>query len=171
MTLLKKSTLFACLFLPTALFSQSLFPELTGKTLQDKTLTIPNDTKGKFTILCLTYSQKSSDVLQNWLQPIYETFLTDPDYDVHMYFVPMLSGIKELAAGTIEKKMKQGFDPQLHPYILLYKGEIGDYKKTLNMTEKDIPYFFVLNKEGKIVHQVSGNYTDAKMEKMSEIVE
>jgi ATP10 protein len=148
-----------------------MFPELTGTTLQDKTIRLPTDTKGKFTILCLTYSQKSSDVLKPWFQPLYDTFLSDPEYDINLYFIPLLSGIKELAAGAIEKKMKQGIDPLMHPYILLYKGEIGSYKQTLKMPDKELPYFFMLDKTGKIVYHTSGNYSEDKINKMEEVIE
>jgi predicted transcriptional regulator len=83
----------------------------------------------------------------------------------------MISGIKEVAAGTIEKKMKKGVDPVLHKHMLLYKGDIKDYKDALGLKEKDTPYFFLLDKNGKIVYVTSGAYSDAKLEKAEEILE
>ena len=147
------------------------FPALSGNTLEDKPVALPENTKGKYTLLCLTYSQKSTDLLSPWFQPVYDTFVGDPDYDLNMYFVVMLSGIKELAAGTIEKKMKQGIDPVLHSHILLYKGEIGSYKQALNMPDKELPYFFLLDKDGKIIYQTSGAYSDKKLEEIESKIE
>jgi hypothetical protein len=148
-----------------------LFPSLSGTDLQDKTVSIPNDTKGKYTVVGVAYSQKADEALKGWFQPVFETFIYESDYDVNTYFIGMISGIKEVAAGTIEKKMKKGVDPVLHKHMLLYKGDIKDYKETLGLKEKDTPYFFVLDKEGKIVYVTSGAYTDAKIEKAEEFLE
>lgn len=148
-----------------------MFPDLTGTTLEDKTITIPKDTKGKYTLVGVAYSQKADEALRGWFQPVYETFMDESDYDVHVYFVGMISGIKEVAAGTIENKMKKGVDPVLHKHTLLYKGEAGKYKDLLSLKEKDTPYFFLLDKTGKVVYTTSGAYSDAKLEKAEEILD
>lgn len=162
-----------CLF--TFLYTQAQtgknFPTLTGTDLMDKVVTIPVDTKGKYTVVGVAYSQKADEALKGWFQPVYETFIYESDYDVNTYFVGMISGIKEVAAGTIEKKMKKGVDPVLHKHMLLYKGDIKNYKDALGLKEKDTPYFFVLDKDGKIIYTTSGAYSDAKLEKAEEILE
>jgi hypothetical protein len=166
-------TIFAWIYLVQVVNAQNgaTFPALTGNTLSDQSITIPQHTNGKFTIVGLTYSQKSEEILKKWFQPLYETFIADPEYEVNTYFVPMVSGIKEVAAGTIEKQMKKKVDPVLHPHILLYRGDIGEYKKSLGLHEKDKPYFFVLDKEGKVVYATSGDFTNGKLEAMEEIVD
>jgi hypothetical protein len=148
-----------------------MFPEITGTTLEDKTVSLPKDTKGKYTLVGVAYSQKADDALKGWFQPVYETFLDESDYDVNVYFIGMISGIKEVAAGTIEKKMKQGVDPVLHKNMLLYKGEAAKYKDLLGLKEKDTPYFFLIDKTGKVVYTTSGAYTDAKLEKAEDILD
>jgi hypothetical protein len=164
-------SLFLLICLQVSAQQANLFPTISGTTLQDKKVSIPADTKGKYTLIGITYSQKSVETLSPWFQAVYETFIDDSDYEVNMYFVTMLAGAKELAAGVIEKKMKQGIDPELHPYILLYKGDIGEYKKVLNMPDKEIPYFFVLDKDGNIIYQTSGAYSEKKMEEIESKIE
>ncbi len=148
-----------------------MFPSLTATDLQDKSITIPKDTKGKYTVVGVAYSQKADEALKGWFQPVYETFIYESEYDVNAYFVGMVSGIKEVAAGTIEKKMKKGVDPVLHKHTLIYKGDIKNYKDVLGLKEKDTPYFFLLDKDGKIVYVTSGTYSDAKIEKAEEILD
>jgi thioredoxin-related protein len=58
----------------------------------------------------------------------------------------------------------------LIPSILFYKGKLKPYKESLDFQQKDIPYFFVLDKNGKIVYAASGRYTPEKMAKVEEIV-
>lgn len=171
---MKKSLLLLLSFcLTTITFAQkgASFPELTGTTLEDKTISIPKQTNGKYTIVGLTYSQKSEDILKKWFQPMYETFIQDSEYDVNTYFIPMIGGIKEAAAGTIEKQMKKKVDPVLHKHILLYRGDVGAYKKALELNEKDKPYFFVIDKQGKIVYTTSGEFSDEKLEAIEEIID
>ena len=92
-------------------------------------------------------------------------------YDVNVYFVPMFTGVKSTAAGTAKKKAAKDIDPQLLPYILFYKGELKTYKDALDFEKKDTPYFFVLDKEGKIVYATSGKYTSKKLDEVEEVLE
>jgi hypothetical protein len=146
------------------------FPNLSATSLEGKTVTIPQGTKGKYTIVGLVYSQKATEVLAPWFQNVYNYFIADPDYDLNVFFVPMLGGVKEAAAGSLEKELKKGTPPELYKHVLIYKGDVGSYKSALKMDQKDIPYIFVLDKDGKIVYQTSGAYTDEKIEKMDELV-
>jgi predicted transcriptional regulator len=45
------------------------------------------------------------------------------------------------------------------------------YKEALDFEKKDIPYFFVLDKDGKIVYATSGKYTSAKLDEVEEVLE
>ena len=62
-------------------------------------------------------------------------------------------------------------DPQLLPYILFYKGELKTYKDALDFERRDIPYFFVLDPEGKIVYATSGSYSEEKMDAVENVIE
>jgi hypothetical protein len=156
----------------------NVFPLLKAESLDGKSLTIPLDTKGKYSLLGLASSQKAQEDLKTWLQPVYETFIAksskpalfEDSYDIHLYLVLMFTGSNEGMVGAAKKKMQQELDPELKPHVLLYKGEVSKYNQELQMTDKDKPYFFLLDEEGKIVHTISGVYTDAKMEKLEELL-
>ena len=92
-------------------------------------------------------------------------------YDVNVYFVPMFTGVNAAATVTAKKKAIKNVDPQLLPYILFYKGELKTYKEALDFEKKDIPYFFVLDPEGKIVYAMSGKYSEEKMDAVEEHIE
>ena len=155
-----------------------VFPDLKGETLAKKTLTIPQDIKGKFSIVGLAHSQKAESDLQTWFQPIFTTFIEKPkpglfneNYDINIYFIPMFTGVNQAGAEKAHKFLNEKLDKNLVPYVLIYKGELSQYKNFLNLTENDIPYFFVLDDKGKIVHSTSGKYTDEKMEKIESFLE
>lgn len=146
----------------------NLFPELTGKTLDNKNITVPKDTKGKFTLLAIVYSNKAQEDLDSWLEPLYRSFAGNPMFKVNMYLVPMIDAIKLSSNENIEKKLKANIDPALHPYVLIYPGKVDKFKKELNMSEKDKPYFFVIDPNGEIVYQTSGKYSEKKLDEIAD---
>ena len=162
-------------------FSQTgqIFPDLSGKTLNSETVVLPKDTKGKMTLIGISYSQKSEDELTSWFQPIYTNFIekvkgnlfpTD-NYDINIYLVPMLVGINKNGGDQLRKYLKSQLDPELQKYVLIYEGELKPYKDKLKFGAKDTPYFYLLDEEGKIVYQTSGAYSNEKLNKILEILD
>ena len=75
----------------------------------------------------------------------------------------MFTGAKRPAYQKVMKKVQKTVDPKLQPHVLFYKGTINEYKKSLNFQGKDVPYFFLLDPEGKIVYTTAGKYGERKM--------
>ena len=154
------------------------FPDMVAQTAEDKNVNLPQDTKGKFTLLGLAYSKKSEDELNTWFEPVFSKFIQKTNglmsgfgYDVNVYFIPMFTGINAAATGTAKKKAIKNVDPQLLPYILFYKGELKPYKEALDFDRRDIPYFFVLDPQGKILYATSGAYSEKKMDEVEKVIE
>ena len=175
-----KKTSFITLFLFACLngIAQSgkQFPEMKINTLDGKEMMLPTSVKGKPTVICLIYSQKTEKALETWLEPMWNTFvvknpLNPEPYDVNMYFVMMLSGLKDAASDVITKRLKKSVNPQLQPYIVLYQGSLKTYLDELSFGKKDEPYFCIIDKNGKILHSVVGFYSDEKMEELESKLE
>jgi hypothetical protein len=155
-----------------------MFPDMIAETVDDKKVNLPLDTKGKYTLLGLAYSKKSEGELNSWFGPIFSTFIqkttglmSGMGYDVNVYFIPMFTGVNAAATGTAKKKAAKDVDPQLLPYLLFYKGKLEPYKDALDFQHKDVPYFFVLDPQGKIVYATSGKYSDEKLEEIESKIE
>lgn len=158
----------------------SQFPDMETSTANDKKVNLPKDTKGKYTLLGMAFSKKSEDDLNTWMEPIFWKFIDKPEgqidqlfgntqqYDVNAYFVPMFTGVKTAATKTAKKQALKKTDPRLIPSILFYRGKLKPFKEALDFQRKDIPYFFVLDENGKIVYATSGRYSVDKMEKIEE---
>lgn len=168
--------IFATIFFTFAHLSQAQyqFPDIQGKCLDNSQVNIPSDTKGKMTLVGIAFSKKSEEDLRSWFQPAYRTFISPPtnslipvdSYDANLYFIAMLKGLAKGASGKIYKKMQDGIDKQLHPYVLLYDDNFQPYKKALDFGAKDLPYFYVLDPNGKVVYQTSGEYTEEKFDEI-----
>ena len=171
-------------FMVINLFAQEspvgkIFPDCSGETFSGKSVSIPTDTKGKYTVLWLAFSRKAEDDMKTWLNPVYNHFIEPKsnddvfsaaaNYDVNFYFMPLLNKLNQ-ALGD-KDKIKNKTDKEFWPYVLFFKGEVKSYIEFLSVKDKDIPYFFVLNDEGKIIHQEQGKYSEAKLTKIEDYLE
>jgi len=175
-------SLIATAFTPKAGVVGTMFPEMICEDYNTKEVKIPADTKGKYTLLCVAFSTAAEPELKTWINPIYNKFIGKVDaskadvfdvsveYDVNLYFIPMFTGFNKLASQTSKDKIKSKTDKELWPYLLFYDGG-KTYKDELDFKKRDTPYFFVLDKTGKIVYTTSGKYDDSKLEKILDIIE
>jgi hypothetical protein len=168
----------ATLSISSAQVIGKMFPDMDAETVEDKKVRLPEQVKGKFTLLGLAYSKKSEDELNGWFQPVFEKFIQKNKglfegfgYDVNVFFVPMFTGVNAAATGTAKKNALKNLDPNLLPYILFYKGELKPYKDALDFAKKDVPYFFVLDKDGKILYATSGSFSTKKMDEVEAVLE
>jgi hypothetical protein len=151
----------------------TVFPEMICEDYNGKAVSIPVDTKGKYTLICCAFSTAAEPDLKTWINPIYNKFIGKVDVskaDVNLYFVPMFTGFNKLASQTSKDKIKSKTDKEMWPYLLFYDGG-KTYKDELDFKKRDTPYFFVLDKAGKVIYTTSGKYDDNKMEKIIDIFE
>ena len=152
------------------------FPDLSGENLNRQNVTLPKDCRGKKTILCMASSKKAEEDLITWQQPMYDKFIAkvgmfDSEYDVNLYFIPMFTGINQPAYERAIKKLREDHQQPLYDYVLLFKGEMKIYESALKMTDDSKPYFFVLDKNGKVLLSTSGNFSEKKMEEIESSLE
>ncbi len=156
----------------------NLFPLIEGENLNNEFVNIPEDTKGKHTIIGIAFSKKAESDLKTWFSPTYNQFMREPDpnnifqinYDINLYFVPMLTGAKRPAYQVAMEKVKKTIDRRLEPHVLFYKGRIKDYEEALGFDDKHIPYFFILDPDGKIIYATKGRYSDRKMQEIVDLI-
>jgi hypothetical protein len=169
-------------FKPTSGIIGTTFPEMVCESYSGSEVKLPADTKGKFTLLAFAFSNDAETDLRTWINPIYNKFISKTDqsqadvfavggdYDVNLYFVPMFTGFNKLTSKASKDKIKSHTDKELHKYLLFYDGG-KTYRDELEFKKRDIPYFFVLDKEGKVVYTTSGKFDEKKLEKIVDIIE
>ncbi len=147
------------------------FPAIIGTTLTDKSMSLPIK-NGKSTVVAIAFHRGAEDELKKWLNPLYSTFVTKPKKgtaidvsemtDVNFVFIPMISGFKK-----IKDDFKSSTDKEFWQYIMdTEKTDVKEQQKLLGIDDNKIPYFFVLDKDGKILEVQSGNYKEAKIDKL-----
>ena len=178
---MKKSlALIILLSIGTSIYGQvgTTFPDMEAETLTNEFVNLPKDISDKYSLIGLAYSKKAEDYLKGWFEPIYNQFIYknpnpgifDFSFDINTYFVPMFTGAKRPAYKKVMNKLKKTIDDRMQPNILFYKGTLKEYKDALNFDGKEVPYFYVLDPEGKIVYTTSGKFTQRKMQEITDAV-
>lgn len=172
-------SVFLSLFLVAGLFIKAQvgkpFPFMDGILLNSKTISLPLK-NNKYTVVAIAYHRGAEDELKKWLNPLYNLFIVKKEsgsnfdmaevYDVNFVFIPMISGFKKIA-----EDFKAGTDKEFWPYIMdTEKTDIKELQKQLGVSDNKIPYFYVLDKSGKIVAAQSGNFSEEKLDALEEAV-
>lgn len=154
-----------------------VFPTLQGKTLNENTILVPAKNK-KYSVIAIAFHRQAEDDLKKWLNPLFQTFIKDEKestkgidmadvYDVNFVFIPMINGFKRFA-----DEFKKDTDPRFWQYIMdTEKTDIGLLQKALLIEDNKIPYFFVLDADGKVLQMQSGKFLAAKLDKLEDAVE
>lgn len=170
--------LFGLILVCFSSFAQTgqVFPTLKGMNLDGLPMSCPPK-NGKYTILAIAYNKSAEDDLKKWLNPLYNAFIKKEKgsgnfdvaeiYDVNFVFVPLIAGFKKIA-----EEFKKGSDKAFWQYILdTEKTDIREIEKQLGVTDVKKPYFYVLDKDGKIVEMQSGSFNEGKLEKLEDAIE
>ena len=155
------------------------FPKMSCNKLSGGAFAVPDSIKnGKYSLVGIAFSKKAEQNLATWFTPSYQSFIqkkktlfADEVYDVNTYFIAVITGANKAVADEAIKQLKANTPVELQPYVLSYVGEFASYKKTLNISNPDDPYFFVLDKTGNVVHQTSGAYTAGKMDAIKDAID
>jgi hypothetical protein len=150
-------------------------PEIKTESLTNKNVTLPADLKGKYSLLCFASSTKAQGDLESWLDPVYQKYIAktgimDDMFDVNVYFIPVLTGTNFSFAASMKKKFYENSQEDLRPHVLFCNEEGKGIIASLNMQKSEVPYFFLLDKDGKIIYRTTGKYTEEKFDAIDELI-
>ncbi len=163
------------LLLASASFAQQTFPSLHGETAKGKSVQLPPTAPKEYTIIGLAYSQSAQPALEEWFEPAYLRFVAKHGlfagaYDCDVYFVPLFTGLNKAAYEPSLKKFRKSASPEIVQHVVFCKAELDELRQALGLVQKDVPYFFVLDREGHIVYRTQGDFTEEKMEEIEEVL-
>ena len=167
------------LFLLSFIIAQHLsaqVPAFTGETLENKSVTIPQETSGKYTFLCFASSMKAQKDLESWMDPVYNKFiaktgLMDEFYDVNVFFIPVFKGSNASFEETARKKFNETAQADIKSHVLFCKGDLAEVSAALNIQNDNIPYFFLLDMQGEIIYRTTGAFSEKKFDEIEDMIE
>lgn len=163
------------LFLPFVVTAQEAFPELSGETVEGRPVTLPLKNAKARTIVGIAYGKAAGPLLEEWYGPAYLRFVAKHGlfagaYDVDVFFVPLFVGANKAAYEPSMRKFRKSASPEVVDLVVFAKGELEPLQAALGLKNKDVPYFFVLDAQGNIIHRTEGAFTDAKLDIIEEVL-
>lgn len=151
------------------------FPSLSGETATGRSVELPATGSGGFTIVGMAYSKKAGPQLEEWYEPAYLRFVAKHGlfasaYEADLYFVPLFVGANKAAYEPSLKKFRKSASPEIVDHVVFCRENGEALIDALEMKEKDVPYFFILDEQGTIVYRTQGAFTEAKLEAMEAVL-
>ncbi len=169
-----KSIIIALAVLPLlmAFTAAKIFPSISCINLKDKQVTLPTDMANKRMVVALMLSIKADKQMQKWSQPLYNSLMADGMggmmggnmYNANLCFVGAVKGLAKLALPEMIKRAKQEVDAKYHANFMYTDTDVNALMKSLSITDKDVPHFIVVETDGSILYQTSGEYTQDKLD-------
>lgn len=157
----------------SAVKAQGTFPAVSGERSDGTMVELPKASAGRYAIICMAYGQKAGPLLEEWYGPAYLRFIAKhglfaAEIDADVYFVPLFVGLNKAGYGPTMKKLREEGDPDVAKRVVFLKGDHDGLREALGMKDKESPYVFVVDPQGRIVHRTQGAYSDDKLDAIEE---
>ncbi len=151
-------------------------PSFSGSTAEDRRVNLPEVSKGKYALICFASSKKAQADLESWLNPVYNRYIAktgfmDDMFDVDVFFVPIFGGAEGAMQETIKRRFIETAQKDVWPHLVFAEKGLKETLVPLKMENESVPYFFFLNKEGKIVYKTFGAFSEEKFDAIDDLVE
>jgi hypothetical protein len=171
--MLRRPTLLAIAFIGASCALAQNEVSISGETTEGSTVELPGASRGKYCILALAASKKAEPMLQEWYEPAYLRFVAKQglfasEHEVDLWLVPIFTGLNKTAFGPAMKRLREEADPEIARHVVFVKDDAAMLLAALGLKEKDVPYFFLFDHNGKMVHQEHGSFTVEKLDSLEE---
>lgn len=144
--------------------SAQKFPPIEARSLSGEQYTFPARAEGKVTLIVVAFKRQSQPLIDQWVGLWEKHFGNDPAFG--FYEIPMLASGWKIMRGIIDGGMQSGVPASKHDKTATYYGPLDKYYEALEIDDRSIPYFFLLDTNANIQWRESGRLTDAKAESL-----
>lgn len=159
----------------TAVAAQERFPSIDGETAAGREVSVPGASNGGFTVIGLAYGKGAQPLLEEWFEPAYLRFIAHHGlfagtYACAVYFVPVFVGVNKAAYEPSMRRFRESAEPEIVDHVIFFNGAFDAIRQDLDLKDPDIPYFYVLDGDGRILHGASGAFSEEKLDAMEAVM-
>jgi hypothetical protein len=141
----------------TPLHAGDRFPQLSGQTLTDKSLTLPAAAAGRDAVLVFSFTRKAGNDARAWNEHLSRDFPNT----IPIYTVILLESAPKLFRGMAVSGIRSSMPPSLQDRtIVLYRDE-KLWKQRLAVADDSRAYVLLLEPSGHISWTNSSAFSDA----------
>ncbi|MFW9794993.1 MAG: hypothetical protein ACFFEE_11850 [Candidatus Thorarchaeota archaeon] len=137
------------------------FPDVCGNNLNGKKYQIPTDLKGEFNILLVPFQQWQQGLVNSWVPFLEDLMKKNPHFDY--YEIPTIRKMNFFFRRMIDGGMRGGIPSRdtRERTITLYIDK-APFKASLGIPTEDTLYLYLVNREGNILWQETGELSEEK---------
>jgi len=154
--------------------SQAVFSPLSCQDLENRTITFPT-TEGSNTVVVITFSDNAEEQLKTWIDPLYQKFVAksgmlDGLFNADIKLLSFVSVAQLAVIKMNASAIKKDLPAPLVNSVLYTTSSPDNVKVQISFKNEKTVYVLVLSPEGKILKQVSGAFTEDKMESIEDVL-
>jgi hypothetical protein len=135
-------------------------PKITGRTLDDQEITLPDAASGRVTLLLLGASKKGGDRTKLWKDHFLGDFASEPS--ATYYVVALLERAPSMFRGMIRNGMRSGTPVTQRAHVLTCVSGENDLLKYFDLTDDSLPVVLLLDRSGYSLWVYKGQYDDSQ---------
>jgi hypothetical protein len=137
------------------------FPEVKGSNLERKNYKIPEDLEGKVNIITVAFQQWQQSLVNTWV-PFLEK-LKQKYPDLCFYELPTISRGYKGMSFMIDGGMRMGIpDKTIRSRTITLYLDKKKFMQNLKIKNDEDIITYVLNKDGKIISEINGEFSKEK---------
>lgn len=135
-----------------------VFPDVTGRNLEGRTLRLPADFEGERTVVLVAFRQRQQREVDSWMPELNARRAADPGLMV--YEIPTLSSGWTPLRGWIDGGMARGITSQAvrEVTVTLYINK-GPFKDALAIRSEATIHMLLLDRDGRVTFRTTGPAT------------
>lgn len=134
--------------------SDAQLPTITGTTLDNQKVVLPDPSRYKALVLVLGFSHKSADQAGAWTKHIAQDYTSHPE--IGYFEIPELQGVPSIVKPMILHGMRREVAQSDHSHFVpIYQHE-QELKKVVGFSSDTDAYVLVTTAGGRIIWQAHG---------------
>ena len=146
------------------------FPVVKGDNLNGQTIQIPGELKGEINVLLVPFQMWQQDLVNSWVPFLEHLMKNNPKFDY--YELPTIRKMNFFARRIIDGGMRGGIPSRdtRGRTVTLYIDKTP-FKEALGIPTETTLYLYLVDREGTILWEESGEITDEKATSLEEALQ
>jgi hypothetical protein len=146
------------------------FPAVSGSNLNRQEFEFPRDFRGELNLVIVPFQRHQQTFVNTWIPAAQEIETAYPGFIY--YELPTIYEMPVISRTLINEGMRAGIPDQIsrERTITLYLDKSG-FKSALDITNEDEIHLFLVDREGKILWQTTGEFTQKKVNDLVELIQ
>jgi hypothetical protein len=144
-----------------------MFPRVQGTNLDKQVITLPDDYRGKTTLVLVGYAQKAQFDIDRWILGALQA-----DVKAEIVEVPTIAGMMpQMVQGFIDNGMRSGIPKADWASVVTVYEDAPKVIEALGNERPQSAYAVLLNKEGRIVWSSNVGYSASQVLELKKVVD